>query len=994
MSGLTWKKMFPEPYDDIEWEKRDALITNVAGKTIFKQKDVEVPKLWSQLALNVVAQKYLRGKIQDDGTPAPGRETSVRQLLDRVVDTIAGWAGYMLSDSDTVPEGWEEYDGRPFGLPKHPGARMCYKRPADSMQKRHEVYFADKESWEAWRSDLKYIVAHQLFCFNSPVQFNVGVDPHPQCSACFIVRVEDYFTNDKGGDFDIDDHGLLAAQVKEGIIFSKGSGSGINLSRIRSRREFLSGGGRPTGPGSFARGYDTWAGQIKSGGKTRRAAKMIILDVDHPDIVEFIHMKSKEERVAKALIAAGWSDDMDGEAYQHAFYQNSNDSVRVSDAFMRAVDERKTWELISRSHHFMKDKPERTSMIGKAGRVLETVNAYDLMREISQNCWECGDPGMQFADTINAWHTCADEEPIFASNPCSEYLFLDETACNLGSFNLCNFLKEQVVNGETKLVFEFERFVAAIRVCTVAMEVIVSNSKYPTPNFARMSDRYRTLGIGYANLGGMLIELGIPYDSPEGRDICGAITSLLCAEAYGTSAAIAAEIGPFPAFEDNRRSCTKVMEKHLKAGVELANHSNLPLPTWSLMIEHANRKWHEVVEACRSGKGVRNAQATVLAPTGTIAFMMDCATTGIEPEFALVKSKALAGGGTLEILNPLVRKVLESRGMPAEQLDLLLAHLKAGKSIRTFGADTPWRLREDLCEIFRTSVAPMNEDREFSLPWQSHVKMMAAAQPFISGAISKTVNLPEGATVEDITGAYTMAWHLGLKSVAIYRDCSKAVQAISTKQQSDGSTKSEVAAAAAAATIGAVPGISTAVAAGVRKELPARVPSDRFKFSIDGHKGYLHVGRYPDTGEVAEIFVKMAKTGSTLNGLIDGFCRAFSVGLQYGAPLEDLATGYLESRFDPSGVVDHDSHVRSCRSILDYIAQKLLALDDERLRGGVAASGVYEIPEPVKPAPKPKLEREVKTGLICRNCQGTSVVMKGHCKVCMTCGSEEGGCYA
>ena len=993
MPGLTWSRMLSaanDPYAGIEWGTRDAIIMKADGSATFKQNNVEVPKSWSQLALNVVAQKYLRGYIEKDGTPGPGRETSIRQLVDRVVDTIAGWAGYALGDSDTVPEGWTEFDGRPFDIPNSPGTRCCYKRPRETMQKPHEVYFADKKSWEAWRDDLKHLMINQMFCFNSPVEFNVGIAEHPQCAACFILRLEDYFTNETGGDFDVDDHGLLAAQVKEGIIFSKGSGSGLNLSRVRSRREWLSGGGRPTGPMSFAKGLDTWASQIKSGGKTRRAAKMLIMDIDHPDIREFIHAKTKEEKVAKTLMEAGYERDMDGEAYQHAFHQNSNVSTRVSDDFMHAVDERSNWELISRSSHFLQDKPERVSMIGKKGRVLETVNAYELIQEIGQSCWECGDPGMQFSDTINAWHTCLDTEPIVASNPCSEYLFLDETSCNLGSFNLRLFLKREAQSTGQRLVFDIERFVSAVRVCTLAMEVIVSNSKYPTPNFARMSEKYRTLGVGYANLGGMLMELGLSYDSDEGRSIAAAITSLLCAEAYSTSAAIAEQIGPFSAFEENRNSCTNVMMKHLQAAEDLHGHDLSHGGGWNLLLDEAQRQWGAVVKACRDGKGLRNAQATVLAPTGTIAFMMDCETTGIEPELGLMKFKVLAGGGTLKILNPLVAEILRERGMPENTITELEAHLKAGKSIRTFGENGVWALNEKLSEVFRTSFPPQSEDREFALPWHAHVKMMAAVQPFISGAISKTVNMPENSTVEDVIGAYTMAWHLGLKAVAIYRDNSKGVQAISTSQGADGST--------------AVPKAMTekivqAVHTGKRRNLPAHVPTNRFKFVIDGQKGYLHVGHYPDTGEIAEIFVRMTVTGSTLNGLIDGFCRAFSVGLQYGAPLDDLATGYLESRFEPSGVVEHDSHVRSCRSILDYIAQKLLALDEERQRGGVAAVGIYSVPQVPSVEQKDTVaveprERIVKTGLICRNCQGTNVVMKGHCKVCMTCGSEEGGCYA
>lgn len=986
MSGITWERIFASeagPYAEVQWEKRDALIKYADGKVVFCQKDVLVPSTWSQLATNVVAQKYLRGFLDKEGNPGPNRETSVRQLIDRVVDTIAGWAGYIIGPDDALPEGWTtETSHTENGVV----TTVAHRRPKKTMQAKNEVYFANKKSWEAWRDDLKWLCVHQRFAFNSPVWFNVGLDEHPQCSACFIVKMEDHMSGEQDEEFNLDSHGLLAAQVKEGIIFSKGSGSGINLSRVRSSKEWLSSGGRPTGPLSFARGLDTWASQIKSGGKTRRAAKMLILDVDHPDVLDFIRVKSEEEKVAKTLIANGYPGNMDGEAYQHAFHQNSNLSVRLSDEFMTAVSENKDWHLISRSFHNLDAHETATSMMGRMGAVLETHKATDIMRHIAQSCWESGDPGLHFSGQINHWHTCADEEPIVASNPCSEYLFLDETACNLASLNLRRFLSE-----DPQSPFKAREFIAAVRIATIAMEAIVSNSRYPTANFARMSHRYRTIGLGYANLGGMLMDLGIPYDSDFGRNIAAVITSLMCSQSYLMSAQIANELGAFGGYEANKQSVLKVMKQHHEASERLA-HVDFPKGAcWDLWADEATRGWGSVVTACRAGRGLRNAQATVLAPTGTIAFLMDCETTGIEPELGLVKYKVLSGGGTLQIINPLVEMFLARAGLSDEKVRAVAKHLMDGKSIRTADAISELPHPELLSEIFRTSFPPATEDKNFSLSWKAHIEMMAAVQPFISGAISKTVNMPESSTVEDVTEAFTYAWKAGLKCVAIYRDNSKAVQAVATTQKDDGSSKGETKV------------VERVVVKTIEKRsLPPTVPTTRHKFSIDGHKGYLHVGYYPDTWKVAEIFVKLSKTGSTLNGFVDAACKLWSTALQYGAPLSEIAGGFLEHEFEPRGFVEYDPHVRSCRSVLDYIAKKVLALESEAvaIRGlpvhaSQPATDASYSHVPAEPEFVDHTDQEpIKVGLTCRNCGRANVAVKGKCKVCLTCGSEEGGCYA
>jgi ribonucleoside-diphosphate reductase alpha chain len=995
------RRFCSKEYDGISWEQRDAIIRYGSGGVVFQQKGVDVPKGWSDQALNIVAQKYLRGYVDKEGNAGPGRETSVRQLIDRVVETIAGWAGFRLEEGEPAPDGWTKVkveqtsDGQQHeyqeGAVTREGAifyRVAHKRPADSLQPRQEVYFQSRADWEAWKDDLKQIVVEQRFCFNSPVWFNVGVDDHPQCSACFIVRMEDYFTTPGvSRSFDPECHGIINAQVKETIIFANGSGSGLNLSRLRSDREFLSGGGRASGPLSFARGLDSWATVVKSGGKTRRAAKMLVMDVDHPNIRDFVHVKAKEERIAKTLIAAGYASDMDGEAYQHAFHQNSNLSARVSDAFMRAVEARGQWPLISRSsHHLSPDLPTALSMVGIKGKTIESVSAYDLMHEISQSCWESGDPGMQFSDTINEWHTCAETEPIFATNPCSEYCFLDETACNLASLNLAKFLKADKT-------FDADAFSHAVRVGIIAMETLVSNSKYPTANFARMSHKYRTLGIGYANLGGMLMRMGLGYDSDEARFAASVVSSLLCSRAYETSAEMACCIGPFPAYRENSNSVLHVMRRHKEAHQEIRSPKDKQVVEWLSKAKHdAASAWGNVEQACVETLGIRNAQATVIAPTGTIAFMMDCETTGIEPELGLVKYKVLAGGGTLKMVNPLVEEIVSDLGQPLAAD--LLAHLRDGKSPRTWAksnnqaslslASTSW-------SVLKTSFPPV-DDPEFCIPWRAHIEMMAAVQPFISGAISKTVNMPESSTTEDIMGAYTLAWHRGLKCVAIYRDNCKAVQPLSTTAgKADGGGPIETVRAET----------DSSLLVGARKKLGAHVASVRCKFKIESHKGYLHVGFYEDTWDVAEIFVNLSKLGSSVRGFADQFCRLFSICLQYGVTFEELYEGTIDTTFEPNGIVVDDPDVRSCRSIPDYVVQKVQALVGRAKRTNALPTSVMQ--EPVAPFTRTmtfeeKVAKAVAagrpSGKVCARCGGMRVLMLGKCYFCTECNHEEGGCFA
>src|SRR5687767_9928750 len=691
LAGLEFPRYFTlpgvDPFDEVEWEVRSAVIGNEKGKVVFEQRDVEIPRAWSQQATNIVVSKYFRGQI---GTPE--RERSVKQLIGRVVDTITGWG-------------------------------------------RSNKYFASEEALQSFSAELKHVLVYQKAAFNSPVWFNCGFEKAPQCSACFINSVQDTMDS------------ILTLARTEGMLFKFGSGTGSNLSAIRSSKEFLAGGGTASGPVSFMKGYDAFAGVIKSGGKTRRAAKMVILNADHPDIMDFINCKVEEEKKAWALIDAGYDGSFTGVAYGSVFFQNSNNSVRVTDDFMRAVLDDGEWQT--------------KAIID--GRVMETYKARELMRGIADGTWVCGDPGMQFDTTVNDWHTCTETARINASNPCSEYMFLDDSACNLSSINLMKFVKD---DGE----LDVAAFKAACRTMITAQEIIVPNSSYPTKAIERNSHDYRPLGLGYANLGALLMSRGLPYDSDEGRAYAGAITAVMTGEAYAQSARIARDHGgPFAGYEKNRDSFLRVMRKHRDAVSEI-NAKHVP----SDLYAGAKQAWDEAVELGEDF-GYRNAQATVLAPTGTIGFMMDCDTTGVEPDIALVKYKKLVGGGLMKIVNQTVPMALEKLGYTKPEIEAIVHHIDENEMIE--GA--PF-LKEEHLPVFDCAFKPANGER--SIHYMGHIKMMGATQPFISGAISKTVNVPREATVEEIEKAYVESWRLGAKAISIYRDGSKRTQPLNTSK--------------------------------------------------------------------------------------------------------------------------------------------------------------------------------------------------------------------
>lgn len=817
--GIRFHRLFTkpgiDPFDTVEWEKRTAIISGERGEVVFEQKDVEVPVYWSQLATNVVASKYFRGQL---GTPE--RERSVKQLIGRVVNTLASW-----------------------GLERS--------------------YFATAEDAEIFREELKHLLLYQYAAFNSPVWFNVGIEPRPQCSACFIVSVDDTMES------------ILDLAKTEGMIFKFGSGSGSNLSSIRGSREHLSGGGHASGPVSFMRGFDSFAGVIKSGGKTRRAAKMVVLNDDHPDIVDFIECKAREEQKAWALIEEGYDPgfNVPGGAYDSVFFQNANHSVRVSDAFMHAIEQDRDWETHARTD----------------GRTMGRYKARDLFRKIAESAWICGDPGLQFHDTTNKWHTCSNTAPINASNPCSEYVFLDDSACNLASMNLMKFRKE---NGE----FDIETYRHAVRTLITAQEIIVDNSTYPTEKISDNSHKYRPLGLGYANLGALLMSLGLPYDSDEGRAYAAVLTAIMHGEANRQSAIIARDCGsPFPDYEINREPMLKVMQMH----AEHVDHIDPRLVPGDLL-KAAKDIWADVLKIGEKS-GFRNAQVTVIAPTGTISFFMDCDTTGIEPDIALVKYKSLVGGGMLKMVNNTLPMALRRLGYSQEQIEDILAYVDLHDTIE--GAP---HLQEEHLPIFDCAFRPSNGKR--SIQPMGHVKMMAAAQPFLSGAISKTVNMPADTTPADIEDIYLQAWKLGLKAIAIYRDGSKRTQPLSTKKPSEQAESQGTPANAEAA---------TAITQPIRKHLSNERRSITHKFSIAGHEGYITVGMYDD-GSPGEIFITMAKEGSVISGLMDAFATAISLALQYGVPLEKLAEKFSYTRFQPSGFTNNPQ-IPVATSIVDYI---------------------------------------------------------------------------
>ena len=954
--GLALRRFFTKPgvhpFEELEWELRTASIQNEKGQTIFEQRAVEVPKDWSQTAANIVASKYFHGKLG-----SAERESSVRQLLSRVADTIAQWG---------IEGG----------------------------------YFRSEEDAKSFHDELAHILVRQKASFNSPVWFNCGLwhkyrrssegggwywDPatggikketeayrHPQCSACFINSVQDNLES------------ILTLAKTEGMLFKWGSGTGTNLSPLRSSTEHLSGGGVASGPLSFMKGYDAFAGVIKSGGKTRRAAKMVILNIDHPDALDFIECKAKEERKAWTLIDAGYDPSLDGEAYSSIFFQNANNSVRVTDEFMKALAEDKDWVT------------KRVT----DGKPVKSYRARDLMRKMAEAAWQCGDPGMQFHSTINKWHTSKATAPINASNPCSEYMFLDDSACNLASLNLLKFLAP---DGK----FDSEAFRHAVDVMITAQEILVDNASYPTEKITVNSHDFRPLGLGYANLGALLMASGLPYDSDAGRDLAAAITALMHGEAYLQSSRIAAEIGPCAGYPLNRDSFLGVISMH-RQSLQNINARNVPENMW----ESAKKTWDDCL-ANGMKYGYRNAQVTVLAPTGTIGFMMDCDTTGIEPDLALVKYKKMVGGGLIKIVNNVVPMALLKLAYTEQQAADIVNYIDQHGTIE--GAP---HLKAEHLPVFDCSLKPANGKR--SIHYMGHIRMMASVQPFLSGAISKTVNLPEEATVEDVANAYIESWRLGLKAIAVYRDGSKRTQPLNTSDAKPG-RESEVRSQKSEAKQEATPSpqspaLSPAAAAAPAKPFRRKLPDERraitHKFSVGGHEGYLTVGLYDD-GQPGEIFITMAKEGSTVSGLMDSFATAVSLALQYGVPLKVLCDKFSHSRFEPSGWTNNPE-IRYAKSVMDYIfrwlALKFLPRDAQpREDASVASLNGTEVEKAAELANQfsrasgeqvavypdgwiqPSLVgvEQADDAPSCADC-GAIMVRNGSCYKCLNCGSTSG----
>ena len=874
-----------DPFDEIEWEVRDATIPGRNGPA-FEQRGVEFPKFWSQTATNIVAQKYFRGRLS-----SPERESSVKQMIGRVVDTAVTW-------------------GKQGG------------------------YFADDEEAETFEAELKAILVNQYASFNSPVWFNVGFEERPQCSACFILSIEDSM------------EAILDWIRREGVIFRGGSGSGVNLSRLRSSKEQLSKGGHASGPVSFMRGADASAGTIKSGGKTRRAAKMVVLDVDHPDIEEFIWCKAKEERKARVLESAGYDMSLDSPDWASIQYQNANNSVRVSDGFMESAAEGREFNLTARTD----------------GAVLTTVDARDLLRQIAAAAWECADPGVQYDTTINSWHTLPNTGRINASNPCSEYMSIDDSACNLASLNLMKFRRE---DGE----LDVEAFEHAVDVVFLAQEILVGYSSYPTPEIERNAKRFRQLGLGYANLGALLMARGLPYDSDEGRAYSAAITALMTGRAYRKSAEIAARMGPFDGYQVNRAPMIGVMAQHRAAVGNIENADVVP----GDLLTACRKAWDDVLNLGEI-HGYRNAQATVLAPTGTISFMMDCDTTGVEPDFSLVKSKKLVGGGEITIVNRTVQAGLEKLGYAPREVEEVVAFIDERNTV----VGAPY-VKAEHYPVFDCAVG----DR--AIHYLGHVKMMGAVQPFISGAISKTVNMPEEATVEDVMSLYVDAWKLGVKAIAIYRDNCKVAQPLSTGKE------------------GAV--ALPPVPIRERKRLPLDRTEVGRKFQVGDHEGYIHVGLYDD-GSPGDIFVDIAKDGTTMAGLMNSLCLAVSMGLQYGVPPEVYVSKLSHMRFEPSGMTN-DADIRVAKSIVDYIfrwfGKKFLTpeqqeeagilspevkamLADRYANGGETATAD---PTATPPPGQTALFNNWEDAVECARCGGR-MIRTGSCYTCRDCGTNTG----
>jgi ribonucleoside-diphosphate reductase alpha chain len=898
-TGLKIERYFSRPgispFDEIEWEQRAASITNEKGKIVFEQNNVEIPKAWSLMATQVVVSKYFRGPL---GTPQ--RETSVRQMIGRVVDTITGWG---MKDG----------------------------------------YFATEADAHAFSDELTHILLHQKACFNSPVWFNCGIEPKPQCSACFILSVDDTMDS------------ILDWYRKEGIIFKGGSGSGVNLSRIRSSKEQLGGGGTASGPVSFMKAADASAGVIKSGGKTRRAAKMVVLNADHPDIEEFIKCKVEEEKKAWALIEAGYDSSLDGPAYGSVFFQNANNSVRVSDEFMQAVQEDREW---------------KTRYV-TSGEVCETYKARDLLRMIAESTYFCGDPGMQYDTTINDWHTCSNTGRINASNPCSEYMHLDNSACNLASLNLLKYLRDDGV-------FDTEAFRRAVDIVVLAQDILVDNSSYPTAEIAANAHTFRELGLGYANLGALLMSLGLPYDSDAGRSYAAAVTALMSGEGYLQSSRIAAATEPFAGYQVNRQPMLRVLNKHRSHAYKISP-AHVPLD----LLTAAREAWDLTCGEAEKN-GVKNSQISVLAPTGTIAFMMDCDTTGVEPDIALIKYKKLVGGGLLKIVNNTVPRALKRLGYDAKQIEEIYEYVKEHETIE--GA--PHLKPEDL-PVFDCAFKPKNGSR--TIHFMGHTRMMGAVQPFISGAISKTINMPAETTVDEIMQAYMESWKLGLKAVAIYRDGSKRTQPLNTSKDKE-AKKSTVA--------------DTKESRPLRRKLPDERRSITHKFDIAGHEGYITAGMYED-GQPGEIFITMSKEGSTISGLMDSFATAVSMALQYGVPLRVLVDKFSHMRFEPSGFTKNPD-IPMAKSIMDYIfrwlATKFLDGDAQEEIGivrqepetnGVTNKKVIPITVQAPRGGAPVATISSVTSLYqqdappCPDC-GAIMIRSGACYKCMNCGAVSG----
>jgi ribonucleoside-diphosphate reductase alpha chain len=909
--GIVFRRHFSSsdcsPYDQFEWTTRDAVITNEKGVTVFEQKEVEVPASWSQMATNVVVSKYFRGKLGSSQ-----RERSVRQLIARVADTITRWG-------------------------------------------RKDGYFTTDEHAQVFNDELTAILLGQYAAFNSPVWFNVGIEEKPQCSACFILSVQDTMSS------------LLDLQKAEGMLFKYGSGAGTNLSNIRSSKEGLSGGGIASGPVSFMRGYDAWAGTIKSGGKTRRAAKMQILNVDHPDIREFVDAKRVEEEKAWALIEQGYAAGFNvvGGAYDSVFFQNSNFSVRATDEFMIAA--------LNGSNF-----PTRKRTDGSA---FEQINAKELLHRIAENTWLCGDPGLQYDTTINDWHTCPASGRINASNPCSEYMHLDDSACNLASINLLKYLN---ADGS----FDSDSLCHTVDILITAQDILIDNASYPTEKIGQCASNFRQLGLGFANLGAVLMSNGLPYDSDEGRALAGAFMAILCGEAYLMSTHMAERLGTFRRYEENRMGMLRVIDKHRAAAEKLP--ALLSLETLN---ETAREIWRAVMERGIE-HGFRNSQTTVLAPTGTIAFLMDCDTTGIEPDIALVKYKKLVGGGGLKIVNQSVPQALTTLGYGAEEISEILQFINEQDTIE--GAPG---LKDEHLAVFDCAFKPLRGSR--SINYLGHIKMMAAVQPFVSGAISKTVNMPEIVTPDDIFDAYVEAWRLGLKAIAIYRDNSKRSQPLETsKKEKRAKTGSE-------------PEIK-------RRHLPDERQAITHKFNIAGHEGYITVGLYDD-GSPGEIFLVMAKEGSTLSGVMDAFATSISLALQYGVPLSALVKKFSHMRFEPAGFTNNKV-IPIAKSLLDYIfrwmALKFLTPEEQASIGVLPPSGETTLTQQQKVAGKAEAEAKnsdqaavvsaKKNGTAqatadlvgfqlsedappCTVCGSSLMVRQGSCYRCLTCGSQ-GGC--